>query len=307
MRKLGKLLSDHFKEDLHIPYYITVILFIILGLGINYTIDLENSIIDKPYNNPWRILWYFLLYSLAYYGTISILYYFKKVTFVFDRRFWLISLTGIIVLAINTGFPFLYTTVRLFIENYKLASWAYQTCSNLISFLFITIPLLLISRYWIKDNNTHLGLNARITIKPYLQLLALIIPLISIAVFERGLGSYYPTYKSNTVAPFVDWPSWIPMVIYECAYAIDFFNVELFFRGFLVIGLSHLMGKETIIPMVTTYCFLHFGKPLGEAVSSVIGGYILGVIALYTRNIWGGVILHIGVAWTMEIAAWLSK
>ena len=48
---------------------------------------------------------------------------------------------------------------------------------------------------------------------------------------------------------------------------------------------------------------LHFGKPLGECISSVFGGYILGVIALYSRNIWGGVVLHMGVAALMELAA----
>jgi hypothetical protein len=49
---------------------------------------------------------------------------------------------------------------------------------------------------------------------------------------------------------------------------------------------------------------LHFGKPMGEAVSSIFGGFILGVIALYSRSILGGVIIHLGVAWLMEFTAW---
>jgi hypothetical protein len=55
------------------------------------------------------------------------------------------------------------------------------------------------------------------------------------------------------------------------------------------------------------YCTLHFGKPMGEAVSSVFGGYILGVVAYETRSIWGGVIVHIGIAWMMEIIAFAQK
>ncbi len=78
------------------------------------------------------------------------------------------------------------------------------------------------------------------------------------------------------------------MSAYEFFYGMDFFNLELLFRGFLVIGLSQVLGKDAIIPMVTTYCFLHFGKPVGEQISSIVGGYILGVIAFYTRGIWGG-------------------
>ncbi|MDP6435740.1 MAG: hypothetical protein QGG46_00705 [Gammaproteobacteria bacterium] len=67
-----------------------------------------------------------------------------------------------------------------------------------------------------------------------------------------------------------------------------------------------LLGKDCILPMVALYTSIHFGKPLGECLGSIFGGYILGVIALYTRNIWGGTIIHIGVALTMELAAHLQ-
>jgi len=51
---------------------------------------------------------------------------------------------------------------------------------------------------------------------------------------------------------------------------------------------------------------LHFGKPIGEAISSIFGGYVLGVIALNTKSIVGGSIVHIGVAWLMELFAYLQ-
>ena len=72
-------------------------------------------------------------------------------------------------------------------------------------------------------------------------------------------------------------------------------------------GMAQILGKHAVIPMVTIYCFLHFGKPTGEAISSIFGGYILGVIALYTRSIWGGILIHIGVARMMEAAAYVAK
>jgi hypothetical protein len=165
----------------------------------------------------------------------------------------------------------------------------------------------LLSTRFEKDKRELLGITPAFDVKPYLILLAIVIPMISIGAFERGLGSYYPTYKTNSVAEIMLWPQWLPVAIYEFAYAIDFFNVEYMFRGFMVIGLSHFIGKEAVMPMVVTYCFLHFGKPVGEAISSIFGGYILGVLSLYTRSIWGGVILHIAVALTMETAAFLMK
>jgi len=58
--------------------------------------------------------------------------------------------------------------------------------------------------------------------------------------------------------------------------------------------------------MVAAYAVLHFGKPLGESIGSIFGGYILGIIALYSRNIWGGVFVHGGIALLMEIFAFLQ-
>ena len=82
---------------------------------------------------------------------------------------------------------------------------------------------------------------------------------------------------------------------------------EFFFRGFLVIGMISLLGRGAVLPMACVYCFLHFGKPMGEAISSIFGGYILGVVAYETRGIWGGVIVHVGIAWLMELAAFTQK
>ncbi len=76
---------------------------------------------------------------------------------------------------------------------------------------------------------------------------------------------------------------------------------ELIFRGVLVIGMVSLLDRKAVLPMVAMYAAIHFGKPLGETISSVFGGYILGALAYQTRHIWGGVIVHICVALTMEI------
>ena len=75
----------------------------------------------------------------------------------------------------------------------------------------------------------------------------------------------------------------------------------------MVIALSRFVGKEAILPMITVYCFLHFGKPAGEAISSIFGGYILGILAFRSRNIYGGLIAHLGVAWGMDWLAFLNK
>jgi membrane protease YdiL (CAAX protease family) len=54
--------------------------------------------------------------------------------------------------------------------------------------------------------------------------------------------------------------------------------------------------------MVAVYTFIHFEKPLMEAVGSAFGGLALGLITQNTRSIYGGIVLHLGVAFMMEIA-----
>ena len=49
------------------------------------------------------------------------------------------------------------------------------------------------------------------------------------------------------------------------------------------------------------------GAVAGALISSFFGGYILGVFAYYSRSIWGGIIVHMGIALLMDLAAVLAK
>jgi hypothetical protein len=138
-------------------------------------------------------------------------------------------------------------------------------------------------------------------------MLLLMVPLLVAASFNPGFMQQYPMYKTSGAHAFLGVPEWVTVIIYEVAYGLDFISVELLFRGFMVIGLMHILGRSAVTAMVAVYCFLHFGKPAGEAVSSIFGGYILGVIAYETKSIWGGVIIHIGIAWLMEVTAFLQR
>jgi hypothetical protein len=48
---------------------------------------------------------------------------------------------------------------------------------------------------------------------------------------------------------------------------------------------------------------IHFGKPLSECLGSVVAGIALGTLALRTGSIYGGVVVHCGVAWSMDLFA----
>jgi hypothetical protein len=117
-------------------------------------------------------------------------------------------------------------------------------------------------------------------------MILIMLPILTAASFHSSFLKTYPLYKSTSVHTFFGVGEWIPVLGYELAYGFDFITVELLFRGFMVIGMINILGRNSILPMAVTYCFLHFGKPPGEAISSVFGGFILGVIAYETKSVW---------------------
>jgi len=87
----------------------------------------------------------------------------------------------------------------------------------------------------------------------------------------------------------------------------DFFSIEFFFRGFLILAFVGIVGPRAILPMAYMYVVIHWNKPMGELISSFFGGTLLGIVAYYSRSIVGGIIVHVGIAWMMEIGAFISK
>ncbi len=86
-------------------------------------------------------------------------------------------------------------------------------------------------------------------------------------------------------------------------YWLQFCALEFFFRGFLLNGLVPRLGYASIFAMVLPYNMLHYGKPMPEALAAIVGGIVLGTLALKTRSIWLGASRHISIALTMDLCA----
>ena len=82
-----------------------------------------------------------------------------------------------------------------------------------------------------------------------------------------------------------------------------FSNLNPTLRGFLIFALARYVGSLAIFVMVVPYAMIHFGKPMAECVGSIIAGTVLGTMALRTGSIAGGVVVHCGVAWGMDLFA----
>lgn len=308
MKKIWNYFKEYHRAEFHWGLYLSLAAFLAMMITINYRIDLEDSIIDSYAGKEIRMLWYFLLYAGAYYTTCLIYAWWKKdFSFFRQANFWWRSLFILTILSVHAAFY--YHRLIGDLIPYKTRYFYNRTSAQLVSIFTILLPTYLFYRW--KDRQTvgsYYGLTRKdVDIKPYFWLLVAMLPLIIGASFTEGFQSFYPTYRSNMFARYFDIPEYVPALIYELAYGWDFLSVELLFRGFMVIGMASLLGRFSVLPMVVVYAFIHFGKPAGETISSILGGYILGIIALYSRNIWGGVIIHMGIAWLMELAAYLQK
>jgi len=126
--------------------------------------------------------------------------------------------------------------------------------------------------------------------------IAIVIPAMFIVSASPDFGSYYPFYKTAH-------RSWVDFLIWEVLYFAQFLALEMFFRGFWIGALRKSFGSGAIFAMAVPYCMIHFGKPYLEAVGAVIAGIALGSLAMKTRSIYQGFLVHITVAVMMD---WLS-
>ena len=143
--------------------------------------------------------------------------------------------------------------------------------------------------------------------KPYAWMLVIMLPLVAAASSQPDFLHVYPKLKMveddiNSLTP-----GWLYKLLFELSYGSDFISIELFFRGFLILGFLKWVGKDAIIPMACFYCTIHFGKPLGECISSWFGGILLGIVVYHTRSIFGGLMVHLGIAWLMELGGYIGN
>lgn len=312
MRKVIGYLLDYHRERFEWRLYVTIAIFLATCLYVNYLLDFEDDYIDAYYGEPVMWLWMFLFQLVPYLVVCLILLAFGKVDdWTKNGHFWLITLVGFSLLAFDRSFyADLYLKAHLSPAIFHFVAKCLRPVSSLIT---IMIPLLLVYFVVEKDGNpkTWYGLSLRkFDLKPYAFMLLSMSLIIGAGSFMSDIQNHYPRFMHARMEPFLTetlWPKWLAVAVYELCYGADFISVELFFRGFLIFAFTRILGPYAVLPMATTYCFYHFGKPLGEAIGSAFGGYILGIISLYSRNIWGGIMIHLGIAWLMELFGWMQK
>lgn len=302
---LNYFISFH-KETKHSwPLYILITVFIATITAINYTYKMERWL-DRLKPDWLPYLGHFILFNLIYWFIVFLCYRFKVIDNVFkNKAFILKSLFMLSILTVDVCFKYHHDLVIEYFSS-KDRLYMYRLSNQLTSLLTAILPLFLYYYWKEKTDNTLYGLKASARkIGQYFPLVLLMIPLIAIASFEQSFRDYYPIFKPNYL--FMDWSVELRATVFEIFYGLDFISTEFVFRGFMVLGFTAFLGPRAILPMVGLYVALHYGKPLGETIGSFFGGYILGVLAYQSKNIWGGIMAHMGVAYLMELFAWLQK
>lgn len=307
MKKIWNYLKQHVIVDFNPYHYGFVFLFLTLCIWFNYRVDFEDSFLDQQ-EGFIKFLYFFITHLFAYLvPVLSYAFFSKDKSFLYSPEFWIKSTVALSLLSFDRCVFFIDDIVQELFHP-RTHRWVSKITNNLLGIFTMIMPLFLL--YWKYDRTEkHLyGLAPkRFDTKPYITMLAIMLPLIIVASFLPSFLNQYPMYEHTRAHEHLNVPEWITVAGYESAYGLNFLSIEFFFRGFLVIGMIRLLGRGAVLPMACVYSFIHFGKPMGEAISSIFGGYLLGVVAYETRGIWGGVIVHVGLAWLMELIAFTQK
>lgn len=272
-------------------------------IALNYQLSIEREIIAGLDSRFEQFVALFLVYCCAFIIPYLFAIALRRQLVTVTPMFWLLLVIAPAVFALKVS-------IANPLENIMEGMWGnYLTVITTLPFklLVVLIPLIVLYKI-LPAQQSFWGMTVQgLRWRPYLLMLAVMVPLIVFASTQADFLSTYPRLKQIAfIAPYTDnLPGY--QLLYEISYGIDFVTIELFFRGFLVLAFVRYAGPVAILPMATFYCSVHFGKPLFECISSFFGGLILGIIAHRTQSIVGGLAVHLGIAWMMEIGGYFGN
>lgn len=145
----------------------------------------------------------------------------------------------------------------------------------------------------------ELGLSIRGAKRELLLVLGLWAAFLPVVWYMSGTASFQRMYprlpEAETDAAL--------FLTYEAFYFVKWVAWEFFFRGFMLFGFKRDLGTRAVLVSTIPFVLMHFGKPEPEVFASLAAGFILCWIALRSKSIWPGVLLHWLVATSMDFFA----
>jgi len=306
MQELRIAVTDFVKKDFSWAVYGLTMLFLAVAMFINYSSVVDLNFFDLRSGFNARFGYYGLLFGGTYFATALLASWKTETKFLKDWRFWVLGISFVFIATIPKLHILKLVDIRA--QDWSLHEMVFVSKGHfffhqmVISLIGLGIVKLLFHK-WAEIEYGFRG--DWKTLKPYFFVLAIVAPLVIGASFFPDFQKAYPQYKPWNYKEVFDLSIGQRAAIFEICYSTGFVAVEAVFRGALAITMIKIMGPRAVLAMASFYCVFHFGKPAGEAVGAFFGGYALGVLAIHSRSVLGGLIVHLGVAMLMETLAYL--
>jgi hypothetical protein len=290
----------HYYKEVNKPVLYATTLLVALMICFNYLSGLERQIAREG-SFPLRFSGFYLLYAFIFFASYLINFKLDKGSKPVDVYFYILLIFSPAFFAWKVSSGLVGSSMSALFEYPWNKYWAVILSLPIKYAVVFAIVFIIKKAGRYKQALPRLA-TVKVDYKPFLLIVCIFIPIIFIAASQHGFADTYPKLKTVSFAlPYSSQP-WITSIIYELSYGFDFLITETFFRGLLIFAFVRYVGPAAILPMAAFYSAIHFGKPLVECISSYFGGIFLGVIALRTGSIRGGLIIHLGIGWMMEIA-----
>jgi hypothetical protein len=305
MQTIFTYILDYFKQvDKWLLFFCTG--FTALLVVLNYKLGIETRWLYQISSRLPRLGGFYLMYATAFIIPYLVLLLFKRPATPLPFFFWFLLLIAPAVFALKVNFHW----VCRWVQEQVNGVWGnyYSNIVSLPSKLLLVALILWIVRVLGNYPGSFWGLTTRnFNWQPYAWMLVIMVPLVAFASTQSDFLNTYPKLKQVAYIDAHTNRQWWYRLLFEISYGLDFIGIELFFRGFLVLAFVRYAGPDAILPMAAFYCSIHFGKPLLECISSFFGGLLLGIIVYRTQSIAGGIIVHLGIAWMMELGGYWGR
>lgn len=295
---IASFIRDDFKPLKYLYFFLFAISLIIAQVHFH----IYDLIIDPSYSDGTSMLRLPMVYITAYYlMLIPTLAIHKELWRLKQWQAWVLPVFLLTVDGAGQGF---------YVYKEWIATAEYQGHErfyllNVSAFLFRSVFIIFMLCLYRWFTSGKFGLYGLTRSGKYLRIYGLVylmlLPIFVVVSTTPQFLEYYPKVALQYCTGSFGWTDWQLCSLFELCYANDFIGVESMFRGALVIGLTRWLGPRTVLPMAITYMCIHLGKPDLELCSSVIGGYFLGILAYKTQHLWGGIIIHLGIAMLFEV------
>lgn len=111
----------------------------------------------------------------------------------------------------------------------------------------------------------------------------------------------YPIFPGACHAP------WGLSAFGEGMYGLIILCTELFYRGLLLVALRASVGRGALLVMALACGLDHVGAPAAELITSAAGAWLLGWLALRARSVWPGLVMHLALAWSVDVGCCLLR